>query len=37
MICLVRYLYWESSGKHLSCKKCPFKDNCDDDTKEGDA
>ena len=41
MICLVQYLYWESATYAgykktvLRCDECPFKENCNDEAKEG--
>lgn len=37
MICLMKLLYYEASGKHLECKKCIFYEKCDAEQKDGEA
>jgi len=28
MICLIAFLYWETTGKDIQCNDCPIKDGC---------
>lgn len=36
MICLMKYLYWDVTRKHLKCTDCPFFEKCEADAKDGD-